>query len=144
MKIDIRYVANNLPTFPPLDGGQCPAGKRGAIVKGTIEASITPNGDIQGGGDVSDTPHLAPCRVPVIKVAVDDIDLDIIQASHILRARLTVHIDGEGVHQPGDCKVGTVERSRPPTTTRRSQPTRSAVTRSRSGRGRPRASLIPM
>jgi len=109
VKIDITFHANNLPTEPPFDGGQCPAAKDAARVTGQINAQISENdGKPQGGGNVVDTPHLSKCRVPAIKIAVDDITVDVVTPGKVVRATLTVHIDAEGVHRPGQCVVGTV------------------------------------
>lgn len=108
VKVDIRFHANNLPTAPPTDGGQCPGpGLKASRVTGTITAQITPNGDHQGGGDVVDTPHLSRCRVPVINIRVDHVQLQVVEPGKVLRAILKVHISQEGVHRPGQCKVGT-------------------------------------
>ena len=107
VKIDIRFHANSLPTAPPSDGGQCTPGPKAAIVLGSIQAQITPNGDHQGGGSIADHPHLSRCRVPAIKLAVDHVQLAVLTPSKVLRVTLRVHIDAEGVHRPGQCKVGT-------------------------------------
>lgn len=106
-EVDIRYHANNLPTAPPIDGGRCPEARVGARVTGTIVARRTDRGEFQGGGDVADTPHLNRCRVPVIRVRVDKVELAILIPGKRLQATLHVHIDAEGVHRPGDCRVGT-------------------------------------
>jgi hypothetical protein len=111
VRVDIRFHANNLLTAPPLDGGQCPGlPLKAARITGSIQAQITPQGDHHGGGNVVDTPHLSRCRVPTIKVAVDRVALDVVEPEHVLRVTLSVHIDGEGVHRPGQCKVNTTGR----------------------------------
>jgi hypothetical protein len=107
VKINVNYYANNLPTFPPADGGQCPLSPAGAMVAGHLEAQITPQGATQGGGVVSATPHRSRCRVPVINFAVDRIRVEALTPSRIIRATMQVHISSEGVHQPGQCLVGT-------------------------------------
>jgi hypothetical protein len=104
-KIDISLHANNLPTSPP----NCPRGTR-ARITGKIEAQLTPFGEIQGGGDLVATPHRSRCRVPVIDIAVDDIELRVIEPGKIIQATLAVHITqggNNGNHKPGDCRVGT-------------------------------------
>jgi hypothetical protein len=106
VKITISFHANNLLTNAPMDGGRCP-GHVAARITGSIEAQITERGDMQGGGDVADTPHLAKCRVPVIKIAVDHIALHVLTPGRAVQATLSVHIDGSGTHQPGECAVGT-------------------------------------
>lgn len=106
VKIMISFHANNLLTNAPTDGGICP-GHVAARITGQIEAQITEGGDTQGGGDVVDTPHLAKCRVPVIKIAVDHIALHVLKPGRAVQATLAVHIDASAVHQPGECAVGT-------------------------------------
>jgi hypothetical protein len=45
---------------------------KAARITGTIMARITEvRLEHQGSGFVLDTPHLSPCRTPVIKIAVD-------------------------------------------------------------------------
>ena len=106
LKFDIRFHANNLRTEPPHDGGQCPGDRVAARVTGTIVGRSI-DGEPQGGGDVVDTPHRSRCRVPVIDVKVDRVRLEVEKPGSILRAILSVHIKNEGVHRPGQCKVGT-------------------------------------
>ena len=107
VKIDIRYHANNLLTEPPSDGGTCP-GSQPSRVMGTITAQIT---EVflhhEGSGDVQDHPHLSRCRVPVIQLEVDKVELRVLSPGKILQATLSVHIKQEGVHRPGNCLVGT-------------------------------------
>lgn len=107
VRVQIRFHANSLPTAPPSDGGQCPGSRQAARVTGEINAQITPGGDHQGGGDVDDTPHKSRCRVPTISVKVDRVRLRVVEPGKVLRATLSVHIDAEGVHRSGDCRVGT-------------------------------------
>src|SRR5581483_10740684 len=108
VKIDISFHAQSLGTAPPLDGGRCPGSSlKAARVLGKIEAQITPDGAFQGGGYEDDTPRLAACRVPRIKFAVDKIEVTVVDPGKVMQATLTVHIDAEGVHRPGQCKVGT-------------------------------------
>lgn len=107
VRVRIGFHANNLPTAAPNDGGQCPGARQAARITGEINAQITPLGKHEGGGDVDDTPHRSRCRVPSISVRVDRIRLRVIEPGKTLRATISVHIDGEGVHRPGDCRVGT-------------------------------------
>ncbi len=106
-KVFITFHAQNLPTTPPLDGGTCPAATVQAIVTGKIVGQRTPNGDIQGGGDVAATPHLSKCRVPVINFRIVDAQLSVLSPGKRLRLQLAVRISGSGVHRPGDCRVNT-------------------------------------
>lgn len=103
----IRFHAQNLPTKPPADGGRCPEPTVRAIVTGTIIGRRTKDGDIQGGGNVAATPHLNRCRVPVINVRIDDVELRVLNPGRRLRLQMAVRISGSGVHRPGDCRVGT-------------------------------------
>jgi hypothetical protein len=107
VKIDIKFFANSMLTFAPKDGGRCPGAVAAQVGPGSIEAQITPQGHHEGGGGIADTPHLNKCRVPTIKIAVDHVVVEALTPGHVLRATLAVHIDGEGVHQPGQCRVGT-------------------------------------
>jgi hypothetical protein len=108
VRVDITFHADSLPTAPPQDGGQCPgSAKKAARILGHIEAQITPQGNHEGGGHDADTPKLSRCRVPVIDFRVDRVALNVIEPEHVLQVRLSVHIDAEGVHRPGQCKVGT-------------------------------------
>ena len=108
LRVDVRFHAFSLQTTPPFDAGDCPTATR-AIVTGFIVARITEQtGHHEGSGHVTDTPHRSQCRVPRIGLRVDHVDLHVIKPSHILRVRLSVHITSEGVHRPGDCRVGTL------------------------------------
>ena len=145
VKIDISFHANNLPTEPPFDGGQCPAAKDAARVTGMINAQISENdGKPQGGGNIADTPHLSKCRVPAIKIAVDDISIDVLTPSKTIRATLTVHIDAEGVHRPGQCVVGTVGTIVATYDDTSIAANALPATRSGSGRGKARAPRTPI
>lgn len=109
VKITIDFHATQR-TAPPSDGGRCPTSPVPIVtarVTGQIEAQITPTDDHQGGGYVTDTPVPAVCRVPRIKFAVDHIAVVALTPGKVIQATLSVHIDGEAVHQPGQCKVGT-------------------------------------
>lgn len=106
-EVRMRFHAQNLLTAPPSDAGDCTPALKPAIVTGEIVARRTDGGEIQGGGDVDAAPHLARCRVPTINVRVDDVTLTVITPGKRLRAEIDVHIDGEAVHRPGDCKVNT-------------------------------------
>ena len=106
-KVDISFHAQNLPTTPPLDGGTCPGATVQAVVTGKVVGQRTPNGDIQGGGDVAATPHLSKCRVPVINFRILDVQLSVLSPGKRLRLQLAVSISGTGVHRPGDCRVNT-------------------------------------
>ena len=109
VRVDIRFHANNLGTAPPVDGGACPGpALKAARINGTIMARITEiRLEHQGSGSVTDTPHLSPCRAPVIKIAVDRVRFRVLIPGRIVRATLSVHIDQEGAHRPGQCQVGT-------------------------------------
>ncbi|HYH58438.1 MAG TPA: hypothetical protein VD790_04380 [Thermoleophilaceae bacterium] len=106
VRVHVRFHANNLATEPPKDGGQCPGDSARARITGEIVARIV-DGDHQGSGNVVDTPHRSRCRVPVIGVRVDKVQMTVVKPGKIMRAKLSVHIDSEGVHRPGQCRVGT-------------------------------------
>jgi hypothetical protein len=106
VRVHVRFHANNLPTAPPSDGGQCRGATTPARVTGEITARIV-DGRHEGSGSVVDTPHRSRCRVPVIGVRVDKVRVKVIKPGRIMKAKLKVHIDSEGVHRPGQCKVGT-------------------------------------
>ena len=111
-EVDVRFHANNLQTAPPADGGRCPEARVRARITGTIIGRrFHPHGggplEIQGGGDVADTPHLNRCRVPVINVRVLNAELRIISPGKRMRAQLDVRISSAGTHRPGQCRVGT-------------------------------------
>ena len=107
------FYAFTQTTAPPSDAGKCPSGRPASITSGQIIGRRLENGDIQGSGNVTDTPHRSRCRVPHIPIVVTDIDLSVIVPGRTLRAVLTVRIGskaGSSVHRPGDCLTGTVGR----------------------------------
>lgn len=106
-KVNIQFHAQNLVTAPPSDGGQCPNPRMRAQVMGHIEAQVTPLGHHEGGGTVADHPHRSRCRVPVIDFRVDSLSLRVLKPEKRIEVVMHVHISSEGVHQPGQCRVGT-------------------------------------
>ena len=107
VRVNIKFHANNLKTAAPNDGGQCPGRRQDARVDGEISAQITRDGDHQGGGNVVDTPYRSRCRVPTIGLRVDRVRIRVIEPGDVMRAILKVHINSEGVHRDGQCRVGT-------------------------------------
>jgi hypothetical protein len=114
VKINISFVAGNAVTAPPKARGQgvpssqeCPAARVRAKADGHIEAQITPAGDVQGTGYVHEDPYDRRCHNPRILFKVDRISIAVTQPGHVVHATLYVHIDGEALHQPGQCRVGT-------------------------------------
>jgi hypothetical protein len=112
-EVKALFYGFNQTTAPPSDSGQCPRGRPGSITSGQIIGRRTEAGDVQGGGNVTDTPHRSRCRVPHINVTISDLDLSVIVPGRTLRAVLHVRISpqaGASVHRRGDCLTGTEGR----------------------------------